>query len=226
MSQFIDVIKKFDGSGDLLEAQREVIETLEQLAIAKADVFSSEIDLLLHGAGGNVDKTVPIIIINSKEYSARAFSSTSTGDIAKVVADAIQAFLGGVVSDVLEGVKKLLSKALEVFFGSSSAASSTMRQYFVYATPFCIYRVDMAAWYRMVTASAIQTKINKAVAVAYTQSTVDIENLTWAEFIGIYGLQLQELELTPEKIVKARQDMKDAWNFMKEEKGLEQDAIL
>jgi hypothetical protein len=87
-------------------------------------------------------------------------------------------------------MQSLLTTAFQVFFGQSTGASDIKKWYFVYATPFSIYRVDAAAWYRMVTAKAIQTKMNKAIAVAYTQSTVDINKITFNDFIAIYSKQL------------------------------------
>lgn len=227
MSIVGDVIKSFDGSGDLLDAQREVINSLEELAQSKAEFFISDIKLLLAGAGQGVDKTVGISKIINSEYTSRAFSSTSSQHIGQEVKDIMGSFLNGGTDSVLGGVSQLITSALTIFLGSSSGASGQQRQYFVYATPFAIYRVDWAAWYRMVTAKAIQEKVERVLSVAYTQSTVDVNSLQWSDFIAIYTQELGDIKsLTKKEIATLKQEMSDAWDWMKKESGNKPDAFL
>lgn len=216
MSTFLKVIQDFDGSSDLAEAQREVIETLSQLAQTKKDLFHKRINLLILDAGQGTNKTVPISSIVRIDGMTRAFSSSSAGDIADTLKEAIGGFIEGGSTNILNGIFSILTKALDIFLGSASGSDDQIEQYFLYPTEFAIYRIDLAAWSRTVVAKSLKTSIQQATAYAYVMSNVDIEKISWSDFVAIYALQLDKLSnLTPAERAQFKLDMRDTWNFLK-----------
>lgn len=216
MSTFQKVVQDFDGSGDLAEAQREVVETLSLLAQTKMELFHKKINLLILDAGQGTNKTVPISSVVRSDGMTRAFTSSSAGDISQTLKDAVGGFIEGGTESILDGVFAILTKALEIFLGSASGSDEQIDQYFLLPTEFAIYRVDLAAWSRTIVAKSLKTSIQQATAYAYVMSNVNIDEISWSDFVAIYALQLDKMtNLTSEERAKFKQDMKDTWNFLK-----------
>ena len=216
MSVFKQVIDSFDGSSELAQAEREALQALEVLGETKKDLFISEIMKLLIDAGTGTNKTVPISSIYRSGGFARAFSSASADDIPKVVEESIGGFIEGGSDNILKGIFDIITRTLQVFLGSSSGESMSKSDYFVYATDFFIYRVDLMAWSRSVTAVSLRKRIEQATAYAFCMSLVDVEKISWPDFVGIYSLQLQQMgNLTDEERTKLKAQMLETWNFMR-----------
>ncbi|KKZ84086.1 hypothetical protein B5K05_23490 [Rhizobium phaseoli] len=215
MAVFGKLISEFDGSSDLAQAEREALETLEALGETKRELFTKQINLLILDAGHGTNKTVPISKVLRTDGMSRAFSSHNMKDIPEVIKTAVGGFIEGGTNNIIDGVFSLLSKALEVFLGSTEGQSMTTSKYFVYATDFAIYRVDLMAWSRSVTAASLKTKIEQATAFSYVLSNVDVAKISWSDFVGIFALQLDEIStLTKEERDEARQRMKETWDFL------------
>lgn len=84
------ILKEFDGSEELAQAQREAVQALSALGEAKAELFVREInsDLLTAGQGDN--KTVPITSILASTYDVRAYSSTEAEKITSEVGNGLK----------------------------------------------------------------------------------------------------------------------------------------
>jgi hypothetical protein len=215
MAAFKSIIDQFDGSTELAEAQREALETLAQLAETKRDLFAKEINLLILDAGTGTNKTVPISRIDRTDGMARAFSATSVNDISETLKKALSGFLEGGTDNILAGIFDLLSKTLEIFLGSTSGSDDFRKQYFVFATDFAIYRVDVFAWSRTVTAKSLKQKISQATAYSYCLSNVDTSKISFSDFAAIFALQLDEVKnITAEERKEARARMRETWEFI------------
>lgn len=216
MSTFGKILQDFDGSSELAQAEREALEALAGMADAKRALFTKEIDLLVFNAGTGTNKTVAISKVLRMDGMSRAYSSSSTKDIAETVKTALGGFIEGGVDKILDGIFSLIARALEVFLGSTEGEELTTAQYFVYGTDFAIYRVDLMAWSRTVKAVSLKKKIEQSTAYAYTLSNVDMERITWSDFSAIYALQLDNIKtLTDEERKQARARMLETWNFLK-----------
>ncbi|MCG3266665.1 hypothetical protein [Yoonia sp. I 8.24] len=219
MAVFSSVIDTIDGSSDLAQAEREALDALNGLAETKKDLFASDIKLLLLDAGTGPDQSIPISSIIASEGQALAYSSDNAGSIPDVIDETISSFLDGHVDDVIAGIFNALSKALQTFLGAAEGRESQIDRYYVYATEFAIYRVDFMAWAYSISAESLKTKIQQATAFGYVRSIVDIDEITWVDFSGIYGTQLEDIDLDQEQINAARQQMQDTWNYLKGENG-------
>lgn len=220
MAFFRTILEEFDGSSDLAQAQREALETLEALAEAKRELFNKQINLLILDAGTGSNKTVPISIVQKSDGMSRAFSSTSAKDIGDILKKAIGGFVEGGSDNIINGIIDILTRTLEVFLGSSAGVGTTKVEYFVYATDFSIYRVDLMAWARSVTATSLRTKIEQATAYEYCISIVDVDKISWSDFVGLFSLQLDNIKsMTPTERNEARTRMKETWDFLKGPSG-------
>ena len=216
MSVFKKILDEFDGSSDLAQAEREALEALEALSEAKQALFEKEINLLILDAGVGTNKTVPISKVIRASGMARAYTSSSAAHITETLEEAVGDFIEGGADNIVSGIFKILAKALEVFLGSSEGRSESIKEYFVYATDFAIYRVDLMAWGRFVKAASLKTRIEQSTAYSYVISNVDVEQISWADFVAIYALQLDKVpDLTKEQRDEARERMRDTWNFLK-----------
>ncbi len=216
MSFFKNIVDSIDGSGDLAQAEREALDALNGMAEAKKELFAKQINLLILDAGTGTNKTVPISSILRASGMSRAYTSNSAKDIPAVLEEAIGGFIEGGSDNIVKGIFSILSKALEIFLGSSEGRSESINDYFVYATDFAIYRVDMMAWGRYVKASSLKTKIEQATAFSYVISNVDIAKITWSDFVAIFALQLDKIPtITKEERDAARARMVETWNFLK-----------
>ncbi len=147
---------------------------------------------------------------------SRAFSSSSAKDIPEVLKTALGGFIEGGTTNILDGIFSILTRTLEIFLGSTEGEELTKAEYFVYATDFAIYRVDAMAWSRTVKAVSLKTKVEQATAYSYVISIVDVDGISWSDFIAIFALQLDKIStLTPEQRQEARTRMMETWNFLK-----------
>ncbi|RJF90337.1 hypothetical protein [Sphingomonas cavernae] len=216
MSTFSKILESFDGSDELAQAEREALDALAGLADAKRELFTKQINLLILDAGTGTNKTVPISSVLRTDGLSRAYSSSSAKDIGDVLKTALGGFIEGGVDNILDGIFSILTRTLEIFLGSTEGEELTKAEYFVYSTEFAIYRVDLMAWSRTVTAVSLKSKIEQSTAFSYVISNVDIERIKWIDFVAIYTLQLKNIEsLTPEERAAAKQRMTDTWNFLK-----------
>jgi hypothetical protein len=212
---FKSIVDSIDGSSDLAQAEREALEALEGMAEAKKELFEKEINLLIIDAGVGTNKTVPISKVLRASGMARAYSSNNAADIPKAIEDAVGNFIEGGADNIVKGIFGILSKALEVFLGASEGRSESIKDYFVYATDYAIYRVDLMAWGRYVKAASLKTRIEQATSYSYCISNVDITKITWADFVAIFALQLDQVPtLTKEQRTEARERMKETWDFL------------
>ncbi|MCT8160574.1 hypothetical protein [Pseudoruegeria sp. SHC-113] len=214
MAIFKNIVDSIDGSDDLAQAEREALDALEALATAKKELFSKQINLLILDAGVGTNKTVPISNVLRSSGMSRAYSSSNAASIPAVLEEAIGGFVEGGTTDVISGVFKIISKTLEIFLGSTEGRAETIEEYFVYATDWGIYRVDLMAWGRFVQAASIKTRMEQTTAFAYVLSNVDIDAIAWKDFVAIFGLQLSKSDMTEEEKDAARQGMLKTWNFL------------
>jgi hypothetical protein len=216
MAVFSKIISEFDGSNDLAQAEREALNALASLADSKRELFASEINLLILDAGTGTNKTVPISKVMRSDGLSRAYTSHSAKDISETLKTALGGFIEGGTNNIINGVFTLLSKTLEIFLGSTEGQESTRKTYFVYATDFSIYRVDVMAWSRSVSAVSLKTKIEQSTAFTYVISNVDVDKITWGDFIAIFALQLDNTpDVTKEQREEARARMRETWTFLK-----------
>jgi len=216
MAVFQKIISEFDGSNDLAQAEREALNALSSLAESKRELFASEINLLILDAGTGTNKTVPISKVLKSDGLSRAYTSHSAKDIADTVKEAIGGFIEGGAGNILDGIFSLLSKTLEIFLGSTTGEEGTKKMYWTYATEYAVYRVDVMAWSRSISATSLKTKIEKSTAYSYVISNVDIDKISWGDFIAIYALQLDNTpNTTKEQRDQAKALMKETWLFLK-----------
>jgi len=190
MAAIGNIIKQFDGSDELAQTQREVIESLSQLGDAKAEFFDLSLREDLRSAGQATNPTVPISSIVTSTRQVRAFTSTSAGHIAAEIKAALGAFIKGSPEGVLDGIGQLMTSALTVFLGDASASTGTIYEYYVLTEGLSVVRLDLKAWYLNVTAKSIYEKMERVSAFVAIKSVVDLTKIDFSTFLYLYQQQL------------------------------------
>jgi len=181
------VIDDIDKSAPELEATRELLETLEELAKAKAEYFAEEIENGLLGAGEGVDKLkVPIVAIDASGTDTRAYTSASAEHIADAVGDTIKNLLGvikdsgdwaKIASAALDAASGSLNEIVTGFLGADQGEADEKRGYEVIVDGYELLRIDYRLWRRFITTQAIKKRVELVAAVAYSKGVVDITKL-------------------------------------------------
>ncbi|WP_265520312.1 hypothetical protein [Oerskovia flava] len=218
MSLIRDIVKQFDGSEELAQTQREVIESLARLGETKAELFDVRIQESLRGAGGT-NSTVPITSILASKKEVHAFSSTSVEHLADAVKSSLKSFVAGTSSDIIDGVGTLVSEALTAFLGGASASTGTIEEYYVVTEGLSIVRVDLKAWYQNVSAKSIYEKMERVSAFVAVKSTVDLSKIDFNTFLYLYQDQLSLARLPKEQITQALKDAKEIYREFNEMGG-------
>jgi hypothetical protein len=190
MAAIGNIIKQFDGSDELAQTQREVVESLSALGEAKADIFEMTLKEDLRTAGQTGNATVPISAILAATRQVRAYSSADAGHIATEIKAALAGFVEGTPEGVLDGVGRLMTSALTVFLGKASASTGSISDYYVLTAGLSVLRVDLKAWYLNVSATSIYEKMERVSAFVAIKSVVDLSKLDFSTFLFLYQQQL------------------------------------
>ena len=213
MSIVRDAIKSFDQADTKFAEQQEAVKALAELGMAKAEIFIRDIKESLTTAGDEKsNKTVPITFMVGSKKEVRAFSSSEAGNIGKVVANSLTAFLSGDKNTIISGIGNLASSALNIFLGEGSASSDTIEMYYVATDGLSPVRVDMKAWYQSVTAKSITTKMERIVTVVATKAVIDVTRIDLGTFLYLYQGQFNASEMTMEQLSTAIDAAADVYN--------------
>ena len=188
-----DVINGIDQSKPEAEATVELLNTLEELAQTKADLYEEQIALALENAGKDPDKTLPIITIMLHEKGIRAAISDKA-QIAKGVADAVKSLLGTISTEGGDWAKiadkginiasAAINGAINTFLGKASGDVQDKGDTHIVldAENMELLRIDYHVWQRDIKTASIKTRVEKVVAYSYTKSVVDMPKVNYTTF--------------------------------------------
>jgi hypothetical protein len=200
MGALSQIAKSFDGSGDTLEAQKEVITTLSNLADSKLSFYKSQMENSYLTAGQVGNPTFPIVSMMKEWTKTHAMTESSSTELSGKLREAIGGFISGGGQGIADGIFKLLDAALVALFVDSVATEGVETQYFIFCKNNVISRMDMAAWYRNVTATAITKKMQKTSCFIVRQAVIDCKKTEWQSFYAAFMTSYENLNLTPEQI--------------------------
>lgn len=211
MSIVRDIVKQFDGSEELAQTQRAVVEALGNLGEAKADLYDKAIRESLRTAGTEANPTVPITNILTSKKEVHAYTSTSASHLSETVQTSLKAFMQGSADGVISGIGSLMTGALTVFLGEASSATGTIDEYYVATEGLSVLRLDLKAWYLNVSAKSVYEKMERVCAFVAVKSTVDLAKLDFNTFLYLYQNQLSLGNVRKEQIRAALDDATEIW---------------
>lgn len=185
MGSLAQIAKSFDGAGDELEAQKEVIQTLSALATSRLENFTTKIDNSYLTAGTEGNPTFPIDSLMRSWSKTHAYSESSATQLTTKLREAVSGFMSGDGDKISEGIFNLVDAALIALFVDSVASEGTDELYFVYCKNDVVTRLDMSSWYRNVTATAITKKMQKSSCFIIRQASIDCKRVSWYSFISV-----------------------------------------
>lgn len=211
MGSLREIAKSFDGSGDELEAQKEVIQTLSALAQSRLDGFDTRINNSYLTAGTEGNPTFPIAKLMSSWSRTHAYTESSASVLTDKLRDATKSFLAGGGEGIASGVFSIIDGALTALFVDSVASEGKDELYQVYCANDMVTRLDMCAWYRDVTATAITKKMQKASCFIIRQAAIDCKRVDWYSFMSVVKASYGALNLTPDEFEAAIKRAEDAF---------------
>jgi len=206
MGAIRNAVMSFDPAPDRAKEQKELVETLAQLAETKAENYEMAIQQELNDAGSNTNRTVPIEAILVTKRETHAYSSSKVDQIGKTIGSSLKQFASGTADGILNGVTTLMTEALTAFLGEASAATGTTEQYYVMTEGLSVIRVDLKAWYLNVQSGGISTNMQRVSAFVAAKSAVDLAKIKFNTFLNLYQKQLAAAKIDQEKIQVALQE--------------------
>lgn len=216
MGAIKNVIKSIDGTDELANSQKEIIETLSKLAEAKAETFGFQIRESLQSAGGPSNATVPISSIISSTKEIRAFSSSEVANIGGEVMSAFKSFTSGTAESILTGVGTLIGTAIGRLLGEGVVETGTKEDYYVMTDGISVIRIDIKAWYQSVTTKSLRDKMEKISAIVAVKSVVNLAKLDFSTFLYFYQNQLKKSNMTTSEVVAAIAEAKQIYQEFKD----------
>jgi hypothetical protein len=205
IKSFIDGL---DNSKPEYNEQKELIEALAQLADAKADAFSLQIEKFIAEANSEFNKSLPVEAWLETRKETHAISSDSAKDLVNQVAAGIKSFVKpssdqDKAINIIDGIGTMLGTAVDAFLGSGSASDDKLDRMVVYLSGFGIERLDFKVWKREITGSGIKTKFSKVTAFVAIRSAVDLNMVKLNTFLILYGKQLKAMGYDESKLEEA-----------------------
>lgn len=187
MSTIRDAIKKADNTKDVTTETKESLRIIMDLAESKAKIFEDQIVMDLKTGKTTDDLTVPITKVSRKIVDYRAVTSTSSS-----VIDELQKAITGMVDDhsaagIVKGIASICNTALTTIMGVGAGEEQTVALYSVVADYPAIVRFDFAFWSRKISAKSLTAYCETALACVAYKSAVDVRQLSFNDFLTLYG---------------------------------------
>lgn len=157
------------------------------------------------------DKKIPVTSLVAQTTEIRAITSKSTQDIQITVTGCLDSFLGG-NKDVVGGISKLLSGALNVFLGESVASVSKTDRYYILTEGLSAVRFDVKCWYRSIQCKSLYSKAEKVSCFVGTKSIVDLSKIDLSTFVYLYQQQLINSGVTGADMKEELKTVKEIYN--------------
>ena len=173
-----------------------MLDTLEEFADVKANLFKEELANELKNAGIGSDLTLPITHIVTRDTETHAYASDSADHIVDAVASSVQKLLGVIKGDdtawdkiasaAIDIAKDSLNTIITAFLGASEGTADYTEYSFIYLDGVVLMRVDLKGWRRDITSTGIKQYIQNVSAFAYAKSVVDVAKTdvgTFTEYV-------------------------------------------
>jgi len=203
MGAIKNVINSIDNSNEIGQAQKELLESLNQTAIAKAESFKYQIEESLRTSGTSSNARVPISSIVKDSYVIRSFISSEITNISSETNNILTKFSEGTAQSIIQGVGSVIGTALGRFLGESTAETLMFEDYYVYTDQYSVLRIDLKAWYQNIKIQSLRDKVEKVTAIVYTKSVVDLTKIDFSTLLYFYQNQLRKSSMDSEEISDA-----------------------
>ncbi|WNV85114.1 hypothetical protein [Umezawaea sp. Da 62-37] len=184
MGAIRDVITSFDASTDLLQEAKAHLETLDDLASAKADLMQEQTQIALLSAGVGTDRTPAVATFGPEFKQTHAIRSETAQTIPDVIMAAVRDFVGGGSDNVVNGIAQIFTTAVQAVLGGENAEGSTTDRLVIAldGDGQSLVRVDFHVWAQSVRSSALQTQVEHVSAFYARKSVIDLAKLDFSTF--------------------------------------------
>lgn len=199
MGSINNALRSVTGANEEEQRIKERLEILLMAAKAKLQAFREEINENFINPAQVEKKQIPGI--RAMKYIEQYHVATQTGFSDQVkghLEHAIDAFFsigeGNNKGAVKDGLKGLISGALDAFIGSTSAGESEQKTYIVIPENNAFVRVDVACWKYNFSQTKILNQHDSAVAYILCKSVIDHTKLTIDELVYLTTEVLSKTE--------------------------------
>ncbi|CAL8582355.1 hypothetical protein XPA_008022 [Xanthoria parietina] len=174
-----------EGDRAIEEKKKQDLEIMQRMVDAQLDKYEADLNTKFLSPDATAKTEVPGIRALRRTRSSTAITSENPAD---GITGAIESFFGAAGGDdtkgqLLNGFKKTVTTALNVFLGNASAGQKDESKYFVYMHHNAIVRVDVKLWRWNFVGSGFSDTYKSVMGYIICLSVVDIAVLKTAEFV-------------------------------------------
>jgi len=193
-----DAIEALDPAPNKKSELTLSLNLISEMAENKVKDFDNYISEEIRTAGNGENRTIPVTEILSRHSEYRAYVKDDGAKVASEVSAAIKKFVGGGATNIIDGMSDLVTTGINAILGGGQAAQQEMVSYYIVVRSYGMARYDICAWSRSIEAEGITSKIEKAMAIYATKSSVDVTKISFNTFLLTYAQQLENMGI-PEK---------------------------
>ncbi|WP_018656648.1 hypothetical protein [Actinomadura flavalba] len=182
MGAIRDVITSFDASSDLLKEAKAHLETLENLAETKVNLFQEQTLVALLGAGVGTDKSPAVSSFGSEFKETHAIQSTSASVVPDAVMSAVRSFVAGGGDNIVNGIATLFTTTVQTLLGQENTEGGTADTLLIALDGDSLVRLDFHAWAQSVQSTALQSQLEQVSAFYARKSIIDTTKLDFSTF--------------------------------------------
>ncbi|MEB3341769.1 hypothetical protein [Okeania sp.] len=186
-----EIVSSVDSSSDVSSEIKETLNILMNLAEAKTLVFETEIEKDLQ-MGKTSDKNLNISVtkVIQKKSQCRAKTSQEVPFVEK-----IQEALKNLFSSdpkIFSAVSDVINSSLQLIIGTGEGTQSIVKVYEVVAEYPAIVRFDFWFWGQNIKSESLKKHMESVFSCVAYKSAVDVQKLTFNEFLSLYGTVLNK----------------------------------
>ncbi|KAL8848618.1 MAG: hypothetical protein Q9221_006392 [Calogaya cf. arnoldii] len=167
------------------EKKKQDLEIMQRMVDAQLDKYEADLNTKFLSPDATAKTEVPGTQALRRTRSSTAITSENPAD---GITGAVESFFGAADGDgskaqLLNGFKKAVTTALNVFLGNASAGQKDESKYFVYMHHNAIVRADVKLWRWNSVGTGFSDTYKSVMGYIICLSVVDIAVLKTAEFV-------------------------------------------
>jgi len=212
MGSILNILDGIDDSAPGGADQRELIETLDQLARSRAQLF--ERDLKDNAMRGDAEfRAIPVVSLEALTTQAHGIPADGAVRVAEKATQEIARFVAGgsgaPPSEIVGRLVQPLGERLASFLGDGEAVGDRLEQTLIYLDGPRIQRLDLRTWKRGIARSGLRTRVSAVAATVAARARVDVSRAEPNALLRSYGDALRAAGYQGRALEDATDALKD-----------------
>ena len=192
MGKLSEMIVNVDQSNATEKEIGEQLKELLSMGQTKVQLFRQEIEASLRNGKTPDNRKLPVSKVLGTYEEYRTYTNRTKEELEKNVEDIAAGVLGNVGDEIIHGISSLLTQELSLILGAARGKEMMRTVCYVLVEYPRILRLDVAMWAKTIGEKPLCNRINNVIACVTYKSEVDVGNLDFNEFLGLYATVLNE----------------------------------